>query len=119
VVFNAQEIAASSKRLLRTNIPAKELGQFADLALKSRGKQISTVSLVPPQVSVVTPDFDQIHRMIKKAIRKSEAIGASQTPTREPADPSPSRDPRQNPGTVGQGNDPREANATDDLADTC
>ncbi len=119
VVFNAQEIAASSKRLLRTNIPAKELGQFADLALKSRGKQISTVSLVPPQVSVVTPDFDQIHRMIRKAIKKSEAIGESAAPTREPADPSPSRDPRQNPGTVGQGNDPREANSTDDLADTC
>ena len=40
VVFNAQEIAASSKRLLRTNMPAKELGQFADLALKSRGERV-------------------------------------------------------------------------------
>jgi LCP family protein required for cell wall assembly len=121
VVLNAQQIAASSKKLLRTNIPAQELGQFADLALKSRGKRISTVSLVPPAVSVVTPDFDQIHRMIKTAIRKSEAIedpdeaGA----TDESPEPSPSRDPRQNPGTVGKGNDPREANSTDDLAETC
>ena len=119
VVFNAQEIAASSKRLLRTNIPAKELGQFADLALKSRGKQISTVSLVPPQVSVVTPDFDKIHRMIAKAIDRSEAIGEPTESTDPTPDPSPSRDVSQNPGTVGQGNDPREANSTDDLADTC
>ncbi len=116
VVFNAQEIASSSKQLLRTNIPAEELGRFADLALKSRGKRISTVSLVPPRVNVVTPDFAQIHRMIKKAIEKSEAIADADAPTE---DPSPSRDPRQNPGAVGDGNDPREANSTDDLAETC
>ena len=119
VVFNAQEIASSSKQLLRTNMPAEELGKFADLALKSRGKRISTVSLVPPKVNVVTPDFAQIHRMIKRAIAKSEAIADSDTPTDDPVEPSPSCDLRQNPGAVGEGNDPREANSTDDLAETC
>ncbi len=122
VVLNAQDIAASSKQLLRTNIPAQELGQFADLALKSRGKQISTVSLVPPEVSVVTPDFVQIHRMIKDAITKSEGIADADQPTdptQDPAAPTPSRDPSQNPGLVGDGNDPREANTTEDLAETC
>jgi hypothetical protein len=67
-------------------------------------------------VNVVTPDFAQIHRMIKKAITQSEAIADADAPTE---DPSPSRDPRQNPGAVGDGNDPREANSTDDLAETC
>jgi LCP family protein required for cell wall assembly len=119
VVFNAQEIASSSKQLLRTNIPAEELGRFADLALKSRGKRISTISLVPPRVNVVTPDFARIHRMIQKAIEKSESIADSDSPPEDPSEPSPSRDPRQNPGAVGDGNDPREANSTDDLADTC
>jgi len=57
--------------------------------------------------------------MIKRAIAKSEAIADSDTPTDDPAEPSPSRDPRQNPGAVGEGNDPREANSTDDLAETC
>src|SRR5687768_13436228 len=74
VVFNAQEIASSSKQLLRTNMPAEELGKFADLALKSRGKRISTVSLVPHKVKVVTHDFEQIHRLIKLAIEKSYEI---------------------------------------------
>jgi LCP family protein required for cell wall assembly len=117
VVFNAQRIAASSKKLLRTNIPAQELGQFADLALESRGKRISTVSLVPPVVSVVTPDFVQIHQLIEDAIAESESEDDGPS-TRSP-EPSPSRDPSQSPGTIGDGNDPREANATDDLAETC
>lgn len=100
VVFNAQEIASSSKQLLRTNMPAEELGRFADLALKSRGQRISSVSLVPPLVNVVAPDYDQIHRMIAKAIMKSEST-----------DPSS----RKSPGRK----DPRDPNITDDLTKTC
>ena len=96
VVFNAQEIASSSKRLLRTNMPAEDLGKFADLVLKSRGQRISSVSLVPPKVNVVAPDFDQIHLMIQKAIEKSES-----------ADPSSDKKRA------------RDANTTDDLAKAC
>ncbi|MGH3458663.1 LCP family protein [Aeromicrobium sp.] len=123
VVLNAQGIASSSKQLLRTNIPAKELGQFADLALKSRGERIATVSLVPPEVNVVTPDFAQIHRKIAKAIRKSEANGGGTS-----SDPdSPSPDESKNPGTeptdgtgaAGPKDDPMDANTTDDLTDAC
>ena len=117
VVFNAQEIAASSKRLLRTNMPAKELGQFADLALKSRGQRVSSVSLVPPQVSVTAPDFGRIHRMIAKAIDKSESAGA----TSGSSDPTPDPDPS-SPGSSPTGStvdNPRSANTTDDLAEAC
>ncbi len=120
VVFNAQEIAASSKRLLRTNIPAKELGQFADLVLKSRGQKISSVSLVPPAVSVQNPDFDVIHQMIAKKIAKSErGGGSSPSPSSSPdetLDASPS--PSGSAGTLGTDN-PREANTSDDLAEVC
>ena len=116
VVFNAQEIAASSKRLLQTNMPAQELGQFADLVLKSRGQKISSISLVPPLVSVQNPDFVQIHRAIAKKIAKSESGGAAPSPSESPDDtldasPSPS-------GSAGTDN-PRLANTTDDLADAC
>ncbi|MGH3473571.1 MAG: LCP family protein, partial [Aeromicrobium sp.] len=119
VVFNAQEIAASSKRLLRTNMPAKELGQFAELALKSRGERVATVSLVPPDVNVVAPDFDRIHRMIAKAIRKSESAGESPSPGT--SDPTPEQDPSSPDAspTEGTGDNPREANSTDDLAEVC
>jgi hypothetical protein len=116
VVFNAQEIAASSKRLLRTDMPAKELGQFADLVLKSRGEKISSVSLVPPQISVTAPDYGRIHRMIDKAIKKSEEGPASPTPSSSPTEEKKkdkSADPN---GTV---DNPREANDTDDLAEAC
>lgn len=117
VVFNAQEIAASSKRLLRTNMPAKELGQFADLALKSRGERVGTVSLVPPEVNVVVPDFDQIHRMIAKAIKKSESDRAASGSADATPDPDPSS-PGTSPST-GPTDNPRAANSTDDLADAC
>ena len=99
VLLNATKIAKSGKELLSTNIPAKELGQFADLALKSRGQKIRTVSVVPPEFSTVTPDFPAIQAAIQKAIDKSEATAA---PTKKPKD------------TSG-----RAANQTDDLKAVC
>jgi hypothetical protein len=118
VVLNAQDIATSSKQLLRTNMPAKELGQFADLVLKSRGEKISSVSLVPPQISVTAPDFGRIHRMIAKAIRKSEEGPASPSPS---ASPTEEKKKDKSPGPNGAANtdNPREANTTDDLAEAC
>jgi len=99
VLLNATKIAKSGKELLSTNIPAKELGRFADLALKTRGQKIRTVSVVPPAFSTVTPDFPAIQAAIQKAIDKSEATAA---PTKKPKD------------TSG-----RAANQTDDLKAVC
>ncbi len=101
VLTNATKIAASGKELLSTNIPEVELGQFADLALKSRGEKIAVVSLVPPVVSTVNPNFPAIHAMIQTAIAKSEKASA-RSGTKKPKDPTQ-----------------RAANTTDDLAATC
>ncbi len=100
VLTNATKIAESGKELLSTNIPAVELGQFADLALKSRGEKIGVVSLVPPAVSTVNPNFPAIQAMIQTAIDKSEK--AATTTDKKVKDPSQ-----------------RAANTTDDLAATC
>ena len=100
VLFNATKIAKSGQELLSTNIPAKELGQFADLALKSRGEKIATVSLVPPQVDPVRPNFPVIQQMIQKAIDKSRQLDS--THHRKTSDPSDS-----------------SANTTDDLSAAC
>lgn len=101
VLVNATKIAESGKELLSTNIPAVELGQFADLALKSRSGKIAVVSLVPPAVSTVTPNYPAIHEMVQTAIDKSEAAPSSSAAPKE-------KDPTQ-----------RAANSTDDLAATC
>lgn len=103
VLFNATQILTSGKKLLSTTIPESELGQFADLALKSRSEKVATVSLVPPVVDTVNPDFALIRTMISDAITKSEQTA--------PADVKPSSDAP----------DPnhRKANTTDDLAGVC
>lgn len=80
VLTNATQIAKSGKELLSTSIPRKELGQFADLALKSRGNKIRTVSIVPPKFSTVNPDFAAIHAAIQKAIDTSEGVAATPSP---------------------------------------
>ena len=101
VLVNATKIAESGKELLSTNIPAVELGQFADLALKSRGEKISVVSLVPPVVSTVNPNFPAIQAMIQTAIDKSETA------------PAATGGPKKKDDTQ------RAANTTDDLMATC
>lgn len=104
VVTNALDIAKSGKDLLSTNMPRKELGQFAELALKARTEKIRTVSLVPPVVDTINPNFAAIHQMVAEAIDKSEAedaAGAS-APSKKPKDPSQ-----------------RSANNSDDLAAAC
>ncbi|KRC66449.1 hypothetical protein ASE12_17760 [Aeromicrobium sp. Root236] len=83
VLLNATKIAKSGKELLSTNIPAKELGQFADLALKARGQKIRTVSVVPPRFNTVTPDFPAIQAAIQKTIDKSESTVAPPKKTKD------------------------------------
>lgn len=102
VLTNATQIAKSGKELLSTSIPRKELGQFADLALKSTGTKIRTVSIVPPQFNTVTPDYPAIHAAIQKAIDKSEGVPAA------PPSPGATKD------TSG-----RASNNSDDLKASC
>lgn len=119
VVTNASEIAESGKQLLSTSIPRQELGRFADLALKSRGKQIRTVSIVPPEFNTVVPDYDAIHSAIKKAIKASEkpdkaaATGAPAATATSPTTATPTTPTTQSP-TEG-----RAANNSDDLESAC
>lgn len=120
VLLNAQDLATSSAQLISTSIPAKEFGAFADLALKARRQNISTVSLVPPVVNTESPDFAAIHQLVAQAIRRSERLDAKKpasSPTRKP-----SSTPTQKPSTsVSDGVDetPAKANQSNDLTATC
>ena len=72
VLMNVERIADSSRSLLTTDIPAKQLGTFMDLALKARTEKVSTVSLVPPVIFTGNPDYDKVRRLVNKAIDKAE-----------------------------------------------
>jgi len=114
VLFNATKILSSGQQLLSTTIPQTELGQFADLALKSRKEKIATVSLVPPEVSTVNPDFVQVRKLIDDAIKKSEEPS-------KPADPKATDDPTEGTTPTDATPDPnqRKANTTNDLQNSC
>ena len=102
VLTRVEQIAAASKRLLSTDLPASELDTFIDLALKARSQPDASVSFVPPAVQTYDPDFGVIRAMVTDALMKSEAA-------------------------VGQGGGDgnrrpkgaRAANGTDDLARAC
>lgn len=120
VLTNVADIAASSKELLSTSIPAEELGPFADLALKAKGQKISTVSLVPPEVNVAAPDFEAIKQLIADAIEKSEKGSApSGAKSSEPAQTQTTQASPDPGGTANEDQTPQKANQTDDLASVC
>lgn len=83
VLLNATDLAKSGAQLISTNMPSSELGQFGDMALKARTTKIRTVSLVPPEISTVTPDFDLIHQMIRQAIIETHGGDANKGETAE------------------------------------
>ena len=113
VLVNATRILASGEDLLSTSIPGKELGQFAELALRSRKEKVMTVSLVPPTISTVNPDFVRIKALINDTIKKSEKSSTSPAPTKSPTGTNDL------PTSTGTDPSQKQANATDDLANAC
>lgn len=111
VLLNVEKIADSSKSLLDTDIPARDLNVFMDLALKAKSQTISSVSLVPPVVYTGNPDYDKVRSLVSKAIDKAEGkkkatdgiLAASLTV----------------PTTKDAPKDPTKANQADDLDSTC
>lgn len=120
VLANAIELGNSSKELISTSIPGKEFGPFADLALKARGQNVSTISLVPPAVDTVNPDFAAIHQLIADGIKKSERIDAKVADKK--ASPSASSSPSSSPSpspTPTANDSQSSANNASDLTSAC
>lgn len=115
VLLNIQGIADSGQSLLRTDIPARELDRFADLALKARDEPLSTVSLVPPAVNPGDPDYPAVRQMIADAISAAEgqAVEPSALEAATPAVPGPEVPPEEAAA------DPTAANQAEDLDETC
>ena len=72
VVSNFERITAASRRLVTTDLPASQLGRFAELALKARSQPVRTVSFVPPAIETADPDVVKVRSMIDIAVKRSE-----------------------------------------------
>jgi hypothetical protein len=71
VITKFERIAEASEQLITTDLPASQLGTFAELALKARSQPVGTVSFVPPAINTSAPDIDKIRLMIDRAIDRS------------------------------------------------
>ena len=72
VITKFEAIAGAGEELISTNLPASELGTFAELAMKARSLPVRSVSFVPPAINTSAPDIDRVRAMVQKAIDRSE-----------------------------------------------
>jgi len=121
VVTKFEGIAKASEKLVTTDLPASELGKFAELAMKARSKPIRTVSFVPPVVNTSNPDIAQIHRMVKQAVDRSEGTPPKKAKTATAAPKDGFSKGRQITvgGSIGNLHDGYAANASADLSSSC
>ncbi|MER7244012.1 LCP family protein [Kribbella sp. NPDC000426] len=74
VLTKFQGIASASKQVVKTDIPAGELGTFTDLALDAKKLPVSSFSAVPPLIHTGDPDFALIRTKVAEAIARSESL---------------------------------------------
>jgi hypothetical protein len=121
VVTKFEGIAKASEKLVTTDLPASELGKFAELAMKARSKPIRTVSFVPPAIATSSPDIAKIHEMVKKAVDRSEGTAKKKPASAGPAPKGGFSQGQHNTvgGSIGNLHDGYAANASDDLSSSC
>ena len=127
VLTKFQGIASASKQVVKTSIPASELGTFTDLALDAKKLPVSSFSAVPPLIHTGDPDFALIRTQVAEAIAKSEALDkagsggdgkTSNTPRSTTSKPTTS--PTKKPSTSHPTSSPtKPATGVDDVASIC
>ncbi len=126
MVTKFEAIAKASEQLVTTDLPASELGTFAELAMKARTQPLRTVSFVPPAISTGNPDVAKIHSMVSTAIDRSEGRPTAASATKKGAKPAGagkkgySKTSRQTVGgSIGNLHDGYAANESSDLSSSC
>jgi hypothetical protein len=120
---NFSGIAKASSDMVSTSIPAGEVGEFADLALKAKGQPISTLSLVPPLINTGNPDIPLVQEKVAEAIDRSEGDHQAEE-TASAKDGKPKKDKPKPPpavtgGSVGSLSQGYAANDAEDLDAAC
>jgi LCP family protein required for cell wall assembly len=121
---NFSNIAKASSDMVSTNIPAGEVGQFVDLALKAKGQPVSTLSLVPPLVNTGDPDIPLVQAKVAEAIDRSEGDFEAEEPAAGSKAEKPKKDKPKPPpvvtgGSVGSLSQGYAANQTEDVEAAC
>jgi LCP family protein required for cell wall assembly len=79
VLRNFQQLAASAKVLLRSDIPASDLPAMVQVAQVARSQPIDAVSLVPPLVNPAAPDYDEVHAVVQRVLAGEPAVEGGST----------------------------------------
>jgi LCP family protein required for cell wall assembly len=123
VVTKFEAIANASEKLVTTDLPASELGRFAELAMKARARPIRTVSFVPPAIDTADPDVGKIQSMVQTAVDTSEGrLGSPADATTKGAEKKQGYSQRRQTtvgGSVGSLRTGYAANASSDLSSSC
>lgn len=114
VLSNYQDIASAGEAMVETNLPAKEVSRFVQLAEKAKDNKVATVSIVPPFINTAEPDLAKIKKMVGTAIDRSE--GDAPPPAKKKASNQP---PSQTGGSLGTRNQGYLANESNDLGAAC
>jgi LCP family protein required for cell wall assembly len=117
VVTKFERIAKASEQMVTTNLPASQLGRFAELAMRARRLPVRTVSFVPPAVSTSHPDVVRIRAMVRAAEDRSEGRRPARASTRPKGY---TRSHRQSVGgSIGNLRQGYAANESSDLSSAC
>jgi LCP family protein required for cell wall assembly len=100
-----QELAAATKDIVATDIPAEILPDFVELALKVKGATLKTLAFTNKVINTQYPDYEKMQTMVAEALRPPSSAAASpsvsDTPapsaTTQPAVPTPSPSPTVQP----------------------
>ena len=85
-----QDIAAAGKSVVKTDLPAGELGKFVSLALKAKSQKISSVQFVPPLIKPVHPDYAVIRDKVKEAVAATDRPAVAHASAKPTATATPS-----------------------------
>jgi polyisoprenyl-teichoic acid--peptidoglycan teichoic acid transferase len=119
VVTKFESIAKASEKLVTTDLPASQLGRFAELAMKARSQPVRTVSFVPPAVSTSHPDIERIHAMVRSAVDRSEGRVAAPHTSAAPKKGYTRSTHQTVGGSIGNLHDGYAANESSDLSSSC
>ncbi|WP_395656147.1 LCP family protein [Nocardioides sp.] len=112
-VSNFAQIAQASSAMVSTDIPSSEFSRFVQLALKARGQQVSTLSLVPPMIDTAHPDIKLVRAKVAAAIDHAEGNGSA------PAAPKKHKNATVTGGSIGSLSSGYAANEAEDLDTAC
>jgi anionic cell wall polymer biosynthesis LytR-Cps2A-Psr (LCP) family protein len=106
-----QQLAETTKDIVRTDIPSSALDDFVDLAFLVKDAKIRSLVFDTSLIEPAYPDYDLMRELVDEALNPPPADDASSS-SRTTASPSPS-DPAKTPSPKP------EKDAVDDVEDAC